>query len=43
MQALAESARTVLERTAIALPDSFPERVVTKIAGGIRRQAGSFL
>ena len=43
MQAFVESADTALERVEAALPDTFPERVIGKIAGGIRRQAASFL
>jgi serine/threonine-protein kinase HipA len=43
MRTLVESAETVLGRVEGALPDAFPERVFSKTAGGIRRQAGSFL
>ena len=43
MRAFVETAETVVDRMEIALPDSFPERVIAKIADGIRRQADSFL
>jgi hypothetical protein len=43
LQAFVESAEIALERVAATLPDTFPERVFTKIASGLRRQAASFL
>jgi len=43
MRTFVESAETVLSRVESTLPAAFPERVISKIAGGIRRQADSFL
>jgi serine/threonine-protein kinase HipA len=43
MRTFVESVETALQRIENALPGTFPGRVISKIANGIRRQAASFL